>query len=153
MTTIYDEMSPITGEETVIIQEDSEGVKHKLCIKSGYNTNSKMIQGSEYVKEILSDKEQYDIVVDEDSFVWIPSVVYTEHSCILPYKNEESQEKFQWVVCSVNKTKDGEYFNPDNPIEKQGYKIDYNDCRLFGMFEFEDVLEYHLYKNLIKEKQ
>ena len=150
MTNTFDEISPITKEQTVMVDVDSSGVKHKLCMKSGYATNDRLINDSEYTIESLSKSPALVNnfkIVDDEGYVWIPMNSSTNHAAILPVEDKDDETTFNWAVCPITKSSE-DYFNPENPNEKYGYKIDFDNCTLFPMMDFIEAFETFLYKNL-----
>lgn len=150
MTNVFDEISPITKEQTVMVDVDSSGMKHRLCMKSGYATNDKLMNGSEHtIKSLLNSSVLVNNfkIIDEQGYVWIPMNSSTNHAAILPVEDKDDDTTFNWAVCPISKYFD-DYFNPENPNEKYGYKIDFENCSLFPMMDFIEAFETFLYKNL-----
>ena len=55
MKSNYDEISPITHNLSVLVeQDDATGLTSKICMDSGYTTNSFLIDGSETLSKLES---------------------------------------------------------------------------------------------------
>lgn len=135
------ELSPITGENTVMSEVDSNGNKHKLCMKTGYATNDNLINDSDYAKETLEKSSTLVNtfkITDSEGYLWLPMNTATNKVAIFPKENLDDYSVFDWAVC------------PIIAQENREYSIDYDNAKLFGMFNFPEAFEYFLYENLTK---
>ena len=118
----YDEISPITGELTVLVEDDPmTGLTSKLCMKSGYTTNEAMKVDSDQHKHFLATtpKLLHDLSkVDDNGIVWFPITIYTEHGIFFP--DGTTVDNWVWRLAPIIEVTDEEkeqYPVPDKPGE------------------------------------
>jgi|SRR5210317_1298125 hypothetical protein len=145
----YDEVSPITNNLCVLVdRDDSTGLTSKLCVESGFTTNSFLKDGSKTLEELrtMIPKVAYDLkVVDKDGNIWIPAMQSTEFSSIYPIPNQESEDGFLWQVTPIKKLSEEDskkYPNPDKPGEFMTSYVDFENSKNFPQDSFTDALEY-----------
>ena len=140
----YDEISPITNNLCVLVDKDeSNGLESKLCMESGYCTNSFLVEGSKTVEQLKDQipKHVYDLKVVDKGFVWILSMNSTEHSSIFPIMNGEGND-YIWQVVPLVKLREEEaknYPNPERPGEFMDRFIDFDNALTFDKDKFEDA--------------
>lgn len=130
MKTDYDEISPITGNKCVLVEEITPGVYAKLCFESGYNTTSHYNKAN---AEISTIEENFPKIIqesrleDEHGFYWYLSAMNLGTVMLYP-ENTESGE-FVWAVVPVSS-------DPESPA-KFILKID--NAVYFEKHQFEDA--------------
>lgn len=143
-----DEISPITGNKSVVVDQDpATGLISKLCLESGYTTNSFLIDGSKTMQDLETQlpKIARDLkVVDQLGWVWIPMMQNTEKAVIYPFGTKE-----EWVwqvsplsVGDVVEKEDDETFNPNDPGNYQMIEVNYQEAKEFKSSEFRQAFEY-----------
>jgi len=118
----YDEISPITGELSVLVEDDpATGLTSKLCMQSGYTTNEAMISGSAQHQHFLATtpKLLHDLsTIDENGLVWFPITIYTEHGIFFP--DGTDVDNWIWRIAPIVNVLDEEkeqYPVPNKPGE------------------------------------
>ena len=118
----YDEISPITGELSVLVEDDpATGLTSKLCMHSGYTTNEAMISGSAQHEHFLATtpKLLHDLSkVDDNGLVWFPITIYTEHGIFFP--DGTTVDNWVWRIAPIVEVSEEEkeqYPVPDKPGE------------------------------------
>ena len=97
------EISPFTGEKSVVIEE-SNGIETRICIETGFTTNSEYKVGSEKIEEF--EKTTAELIrnlryTDEElGQYWYPTTVMFTHGIIYP---EGNLTDWQWVFAPVVK--------------------------------------------------
>jgi hypothetical protein len=148
MKKTYDEKSPITGNMSVLVDRDeSTGMISKMCIESGFNTNSFLVEGSKTMDQLKTTipKIAYNLrVVDSNNNVWIPTMQSTEFSSIYPFQDPSDSESFLWRVTPIKKLTEEEskrYPNPDKPGEFMDSFIDFENSQEFPREDFAKAFE------------
>tara|TARA_R100001129_G_scaffold74028_1_gene50555 strand:- start:1461 stop:1928 length:468 start_codon:yes stop_codon:yes gene_type:complete len=142
------EISPFTGEKSVVIEE-SNGIETRICIETGFTTNSEYKVGSEKIEEF--EKTTAELIrnlryTDEElGQYWYPTTVMFTHGIIYP---EGNLTDWQWVFAPVVKLteeerkkypvpgKDGEYYETRIAIDKAeryGHKDFKTVCKRVGL--------------------
>ena len=142
------EISPFTGEKSVVIEE-SNGIETRICIETGFTTNSEYKVGSEKIEEF--EKTTAELIrnlryTDEElGQYWYPTTVMFTHGIIYP---EGKLTDWQWVFAPVVKLtkeerkkcpvpgKDGEYYETRIAVdqaERYGHKDFKTVCKRVGL--------------------
>jgi hypothetical protein len=141
MKTEITEKSPITGNDCVIV-EVIDGKTSKICMESGYMTNSdfnfantdKLAKYEESMPELMIDTK----LKDEDiSQFWYLTSVQFRTGMIYPQPSEVDVNKYEWAFTPIIELseeeklnypvpgKDGEYYNTRLATEiTETYKSD-----------------------------
>jgi predicted ATP-dependent endonuclease of OLD family len=100
----YDEVSPITNNFCVLVDIDEETtLVSKICMESGYVTNSYLMNNSEVLEKLQSSiaKVAFDFkIIDTFGYIWIPCMQASENSSIYPIPDtnkklsEEDSKKY-----------------------------------------------------------
>lgn len=101
----YDEVSPLTGNLCVLLDKDeSTGIVSKLCMDSGYTTNTLLIDSPEFWDSLRSNFLIGYIFAfkAEDGSIWIPSAHSTDLAALYPIQEFENEQegttKLVWQV-------------------------------------------------------
>lgn len=116
-----EEKSPITGKDEVIVELTDSGILTKLCMGSGYYTDSSLVLGSDNqiqyestLPRICIDKRHIDV----DNSVWYPFIFSLDKAVIFP--DEGDNRKLVWKVCAiVDFTKDDIKSYPNAEIQRK----------------------------------
>jgi len=147
----YDAISPITGNECVIVEADQKtNINSYMCMESGYTTTDNFIIDSDHVHEYenqISDLMKSVKFIDEElGLVWYPAFLNIPGVGML-YCSGKSQRTMRWEVASTVEIvgeerlkfpipgKEGEYFTS---------KLDTDNAQVFKKHEFETALD-HFY--------
>lgn len=145
----FDEWSPITGEFTVLVED-----QFRLDLKTGYQ-NSKDLwttDNEDAIKEIEDHLPSYMIpykFVDEDTKnVWYPMFA-VKHSAVLCPIPGDTDTTFHWSVCAVEKLVDKNDINTNAVInlpcmvngkeEMVLFKVSNTPIQVFKQNEFEEA--------------
>ena len=145
----YDAISPITGNECVIIEADENtNINSYMCMESGYTTtdqfqiNSKAIEL--YEKQITDLMREVKYTDTNLGLIWYPAFLNVPNVGML-YCIGENQSNMSWEVAgTIDLTgeerlkypipgKDGEYFTS---------KLDTENAKKFNKDEFSEALDY-----------
>lgn len=144
----FDEISPITNNLSVIVDtDDATGITSKICMESGFTTNSFLKDGSKTLDELRNQipKIAYELrVVDSDSNVWIPAMQSTEFAALYPIDSQNENESFNWQVTPIKKLSEEEskkYPNPDKPGEFMSSYVDFQNSENFPQDSFMKAFE------------
>lgn len=97
----YDEISPITGNKCVLVEDIGSGVEQKICMESGYMTMSIYHESNdqfEVLENNIPDMIVAKKVVDDLGFNWYLTVLNTEQGCLTPIPSEDDPNGFKWMV-------------------------------------------------------
>lgn len=126
-----EEKSPITGKDEVIVELSDSGLLTKLCMGSGYYTDSSLVLGSDNqiqyestLPRICIDKRHIDV----DNCVWYPFVFSLDTAVIFP--DEGNERKLVWKVCAIVDFTDDDIKSYPNAKIKRKVDVD-------NAFEFE----------------
>jgi hypothetical protein len=104
MRLVFDEISPITGRKTVLVEADETMQDHvKLCMETGYQTCvRKWVEGSETLAE--HETKVPDIVLrrrfveEGTNNVWFLSVLFCQNVVLTPVDHGDG---YQWAVIPL----------------------------------------------------
>jgi hypothetical protein len=151
MKKTYDELSPITGNMSVLVDRDeSTGMISKMCIESGYTTNSFLVEGSKTMEQLRTTipRIAYNLkFVDDKNNVWIPTMQSTEFSSMYPFEDPNNPNDFIWRITPIKKLSEEEskkYPNPDKPGEFMDSYIDFENSKDFPKEDFAKAFEFFI---------
>jgi hypothetical protein len=138
----YDEMSPITGTKSVLIEAMDNGTNSYICMESGYVSNDQFTIGSEItalhettISQLMRDVKVTDTV---KGLVWYPA--YIQLANFVLYCSGTSKEDLQWETAAIVEItpeemeqypvpgKEGEYFNARIDVENANKFIAFADA-------------------------
>lgn len=145
----YDAISPITGNECVIIEADEKtNLNSYMCMESGYTTTDEFKIGSEYVE--LYENQITDLMKAvrfqdaELNLIWYPAFLNVPHVGML-YCVGDDQSNMSWEVSAAVEisgedrkkypipNKEGEYFTS---------RLDVENANKFEKSQFNQALDY-----------
>jgi hypothetical protein len=140
----YDEVSPITGELDVMVEEVN-GETHKFCLVSGFTTRDDWSPGSEACvkyEESLTKAGIEKKVISVDNLVWYPVSMSVKQGVIFFDKDGED---YIWKVCPTTPIPE------DKKEQYPGVEVELNldNSVIFKEDEFQDALT-EFYKIQIK---
>lgn len=138
----YDEISPITGNKSVLVEQDPfTNDQVKLCMESGYQTYLKNWKSDNI--ELISDLEKQfpeDItktkIVDSNGNVWYKSYLVSRNVILFP-------EETVWKVALLVETDPGSGIDVDIPLTPETTVkkfVDIDNAKVFGLLEYENAL-------------
>lgn len=149
MKSNYDEISPITQNLSVLVeQDDATGLTSKICMDSGYTTNSFLIDGSDTLSKLESSiaKVAFNFrVIDSTRNVWIPCMQATDTASIYPIPDDVDDTTFMWQVTPIKKLTEDEsrkYPDPNNIGKYLENYIDFENSVNFPKGKFTEAFKY-----------
>jgi hypothetical protein len=99
----YDEISPITGNQCVIVEADeTTGIESRLCIESGYTTNDRLKTDSldieKYESTITEHMRSIKYIDTEAGLSWYPTFMQMPGAML--YCEEVPREEFDNTMTS-----------------------------------------------------
>ena len=115
------EISPFTDKKSVVIEEHN-GVETRICMDTGFTTNSLYKIGSDKIEEFESTTAELikslRYTDDELGQYWYPTTVMFTHGIIYP---EGGLTDWQWVFAPIVKLTEEEKKNYPIPGKKDEY--------------------------------
>lgn len=149
MKSNYDEISPISNTLSVLVEtDDATGITSKICMDSGYTTNSFLIDGSDTLTKLESNiaKVAYNLrFVDSNRNVWIPCMQATDTASIYPIPDESDENSFLWQVTPIKRLSEDEsrkYPDPNNIGKYLENYIDFENSVNFSKDKFIDAFKH-----------
>jgi len=150
----YDGISPITGNECVVIEADEKAnIQSYLCMESGYTTTDQLSKEGAYIEqheanltELMLDAKHEDL---KTGLIWYPTFMQMPGGMLYP---DGTAADLKWRVAKVIPLsgddrlqypipgKDGEYFTS---------KLDVDNANIYDTGDFKLALE-DLY-DIVKE--
>tara|TARA_R110002012_G_scaffold201465_2_gene370381 strand:+ start:1439 stop:1963 length:525 start_codon:yes stop_codon:yes gene_type:complete len=146
----YDEISPITGNKSVLIEADpNTGIESRICMESGYTTSDTLIIGSDailkYEEAGLTEFMRAMKYIDNNlGTIWYPAFIQMERSMLYCDRHDQSSNKLAWKVARVvniadiDKTK---YPVPGKINEYYTSRLDVENALLFDQYQFKAALD------------
>ena len=131
----YDEISPITGNMSVLIDKDEEtGIISKLCMESGFTTNTLMVDTEEFWESL---KYHFPIghrfaFKDKNDVIWIPSAQATTQAAIFPVQYPDKPDEVTWQVVPALQ---------DESIPENELELDFDASKNFSALEFTQAFD------------
>lgn len=120
----------------------------KMCIVSGYVTNSFMKIGSDTMEQL---RDQVPKVVYDNRFedtksgmVWIPFMQSHEKAAMYPIADTEGGDNFKWQISQIRKLNEQERKNYpilDKPGEFYDSFVDFDNAENFPEKDFETAFD------------
>lgn len=124
----YDEKSPITGNMSVLVEEIEENIYQKICIESGYYTQSDWKAGSETVDKVIDSIPKHNIdvsKVDESGNVWFPYYLTTSKTTMFA---NDFGDGFKWFVGPIQLSENESESVVENSSAKSFDKDQFTDA-------------------------
>jgi len=100
------------GSDACYSQEVSEEIKLELCYGCGFQSNSIMTLGSQFLKEQMEIlPELYKELLDEEEDtgkIWMPTTVNIEDKGMI-FANGSGRDNWWWSAAKATKGEDGKY--------------------------------------------
>ena len=130
------------GSDACYVQEVSPTIKNHFCYGCGFQSNSLMKEGSEFMVEQMETlPELYKALLfkDKDGQLWMPSWINdVERGMIFASGNFAHN----WRWCAVKAIKRTKEDKKKNPKLKTEYKMDMVNQVFFAERDFMEALEY-----------
>jgi len=146
----YDEISPITGNQSVLIEADpTTGIESRICMESGYTTTERLKIGSqEAIDYENSGITQFmcDMKYSDESLgtIWYPAFIQMQSAMLYCERVDNASNELIWKVARViNLFGDDrlKYPVPDKENEYYTSRLDVENAHTFTKFKFKDALD------------
>jgi len=127
----YDEVSPITGNLCVLIDVDEAvtGLVSKLCMESGYTTNTLLVDKPEVYESLKTHfLTGFQFAKAVDGAVWIPSAQASPFAALYPVAGENEGELI-WHVT------------PTLPDRGDEIELDYDATKRFKALDYSSAFD------------
>jgi hypothetical protein len=159
----YDEVSPITGNRSVIIEADpTTNIESRICMESGYTTTDQLIIGSQAAVDYENaglTQFMRDVKYDDENLgtSWYPAFIQMEKSMLYCERVSNASTELCWKVARVVPIigdeklkypvpgKEGEYFSVRLDVEnaiifsKHQFKEALDQCKTFAIPEWSPI--------------
>ncbi len=138
---------PICNTEKSIAETKMGGVTTWICQSCGYQTNEGLVQGSDLEKSIYESQPELfkDLKeVDDDNFVWYPSVLNEKDKAML-FPDGGNVENWGYRVAKYIPVS-----SEDKVIVGQTHKLDMKNSTLFPPMMFGAAL--YLYSTFLRDE-
>ena len=150
----YDEISPITGNKSVIVEADvNEDIQSYLCMESGFTTTDQLIKDSPYLERheaqltnLMLDAKYID---ETTGLVWYPTFMQMPGGMLYP---EGSVNNIKWKVARVIEIFGEERLKYPVPGQEGEYftsRLDVENANVYDTDDFKTALD-ELY-GIVKE--
>lgn len=144
----YDEKSPITGNQCVLIETDEmTGLESYICMESGFTTHEKLTIGSEFVQAYEENLTQLmrdvKFVDEERNLIWYPSFIQIPGVGML-YTIGTNKSDMEWQVARVVDIVGEERLQYPIPGKENEYftsRLDVENALTFESSQFENALD------------
>ena len=146
----YDEISPITGNQRVIIEADpNTGEESRICMESGYTTKETLVIGSqatiEYENAGLSQFMR-DVKHEDSNLgtVWYPAFIQMQTAMLYCERLNESSNTLVWKVARVVEIQRDDRLQYPIPGKENEYyttRLDVENALTFDKFQFKAALD------------
>lgn len=138
---------PCCGSDACYHSLNEEGKFTKMCMTCGFTTGDQMIEGDQYVTNVLENTAQLvkDLSQPHEGYVWYPIVInIPDKGMIFPEWNKRVKDWYWASVRSkeVLEEEKNKYPNPQIPGEYHKYRVDMETLARYDKYEFMDALEY-----------
>ena len=113
----YDEISPITGNQVVLIEADPQtGINSRICMESGYTTTERLKIGSQEatdyenagLTQFMRDMKYSDETLGT---IWYPAFIQMQGSMLYCERLDTDSNVLVWKVARVVSINDDEQTN------------------------------------------
>lgn len=117
-----------------VVQNISEDVNTRLCLKCGYTTSTLLTEGSEVTQQLLErSPELYKELMfkDKENFLWFPATLSVPNVGIV-FVDGTTVQDWKWGAAKARPvTKDDK-----NLVKGQTHKMDMKNIKHFNQNEF-----------------
>ena len=139
------------GSDACFMQEVNDKIKLYHCMGCGFQANTIMTRGSEFLKEqieILPELYKELMVEDENGTIWMPSTVNIPSKGMV-FANGTNKNNWQWAAVKAIPMPEDEKAKFKSKGKEYEWKMDMETLKNFDKFEFIDALEYiNVFSNL-----
>ena len=144
----YDEKSPLTGNQCVLIETDEHtGLESYICMESGFTTHEKLTVESEFIEKyeesITQLMRDVKFVDEERGLIWYPAFIQIPGVGML-YTIGTSKADMEWQVARVVDITGEERLQYPIPGKENEYftsRLDVENALTFESSQFENALD------------
>ena len=135
------------GSDACYKQPVTEDINLYFCYGCGFQSNSAMIEGSDFYNEqleVLPELYKDLISIDNDGKVWIPSAINSPTQGMI-FVNGTSIGNWKWSAVKavpVSEEEIEKYPIPSKPGEYYEWRMDMSTMKSFEEKDFMDALSY-----------
>ena len=135
------------GSDACYKQSMTEDINLFFCYGCGFQSNSVMIEGSDFYNEqleVLPELYKDLITVDNDNKIWIPSAINVPDKGMV-FVNGTTPENWKWAAVKavvVTEEEKEKYSIPSKPGEYYEWRMDMSTMKSFDEKDFMDALSY-----------
>lgn len=141
----YDETSPITGNECVLIEADENtNIESRICMESGYTTNERLKINSNSIAEYESTITEFMIAMkyvdNELGYIWYPTFINLPGGMVYC---EQQNDELVWKAASIvnmSETERLKYPVPNKNGEYFTSRLDVDNAKTYGKYDFKTAL-------------
>jgi hypothetical protein len=137
------EISPFTGKKSVIVETTAAGIETRICMDTGFTTNSEYKIGSDKIEEVEKSTTQLirELRYTDDSLgqYWYPTTAMFSTGMIYP---EGTTEKWNWVyapIIEVPEEEQEKYPIPGKPGEYYTTRLATDVAEYYVPTDFQEV--------------
>ena len=137
------EISPFTGKKSVIVETTAAGIETRICMDTGFTTNSEYKIGSDKIEEVEKSTTQLirELRYTDDSLgqYWYPTTAMVSTGMIYP---EGTTEKWNWVYAPIIEVPEEEkekYPIPGKPGEYYTTRLATDVAEYYVPTDFQEV--------------
>jgi len=146
----YDEISPLTGNKSVLVEADpNTGIESRICMESGYTTTENLKIGSQDVIDYENSgitQFMCNVKYTDDSLgtVWYPSFIQMQGTMLYCEREQDTTNTLIWKVARVINITENEKLKYPVPGKENEYytsRLDVENALTFKKFQFKSALD------------
>jgi hypothetical protein len=132
------------GSDACFMQEINDKIKLYHCMGCGFQANTIMTRGSEFLKEqieILPELYKELMVEDENGTIWMPSTVNIPSKGMV-FANGTNKNNWQWAAVKAIPMSEDEKAKFKSKGKEYEWKIDMETLKLYPERDYIEALSY-----------
>tara|TARA_R110002073_G_scaffold38161_2_gene109673 strand:+ start:1798 stop:2289 length:492 start_codon:yes stop_codon:yes gene_type:complete len=137
------ELSPFTGNMSVVKEIAENGVETRICMDTGFTTSNEYTIGSDKVEEyekttakLVKSLKHMDTNLNQ---FWYPTTVMFSTGMIYPEGNEEDWEWVYSPIITMNEEESKQYPIPGKPGEYYQTRLGVDVSERYSKSDFREV--------------
>jgi hypothetical protein len=132
------------GSDACFMQEINDKIKLYHCMGCGFQANTIMTRGSEFLKEqieILPELYKELMVEDENGTIWMPSTVNIPSKGMV-FANGTNKNNWQWAAVKAIPMPEDEKAKFKSKGKEYEWKMDMETLKLYPERDYIEALSY-----------
>jgi hypothetical protein len=132
------------GSDACFMQEINDKIKLYHCMGCGFQANTIMTRGSEFLKEqieILPELYKELMVEDENGTIWMPSTVNIPSKGMV-FANGTNKNNWQWAAVKAIPMPEDEKAKFKSKGKEYEWKMDMETLKLYPEHDYIEALSY-----------